>query len=205
MTKGLIIYGAGGHGKVVADTALLLHKWEKILFVDQDPGIKSVLDFAVLHELSDIPQSKSWDIIVAIGNNSTRLKLSQSLLEEGYHLVSIIHPSAIVSRFASVAAGTVVFANAVLNAGSSVGQACIINTAATVDHDCQIANGVHISPGANLAGMSRIGQCSWIGIGAAVIQLVSIGQHTIVGAGAVVVDDVADNLTVVGVPAKKIS
>ena len=205
MNKGLIIYGAGDHGKVVADTAMLLKKWQKVLFVDDNAGVEAILGFPVVHKLSDIPDSKSWDIVVAIGNNSIRLSLSQSLLKNGYHLVSIVHPSAIVSRYASIGSGTVIFANAVLNAGVSMGLSCIVNTAATIDHDCQIADGVHISPGANLAGRVTMGQCCWIGIGAAVIQTITIGEHNRVGAGAVVINDLADNLTVAGVPAMVIT
>ncbi len=202
MSKGLIIIGAGGHGKVVLDAALLMKNWEHVIFVDKDPELKSLFGFNVVNELSEIPQNKLWDIVVAIGNNLTRLSLSQSMLDEGYHLASIIHPSAIVSQWADIGSGTVIFANAVVNAGTSIGVANIINTAATIDHDCQIADGVHISPGANLAGMVKVAKCSWIGIGASIIQMMSIGENSIVGAGAVVLKNISHNTIVAGVPAK---
>ncbi|MCW8933008.1 MAG: acetyltransferase [Gammaproteobacteria bacterium] len=202
MSKGLIIVGAGGHGKVVLDAALLMNKWQQIIFVDKNPEIRTLFNFQVVNRITDIPDSQEWDIIVALGNNQLRLSQSQQLLDTKHNLVTIIHPAAAISRYSKISPGTVVFSNAVINAGVSLGISCIVNTAATVDHDCQIADGVHISPGANLAGFVSVNKCSWIGIGASIIQMVSIGQNSIVGAGAVVLKNIPDNVKVVGVPAK---
>ena len=94
------------------------------------------------------------------------------------------------------------FAQAVVQPGSRLGEGCIVNTAATVDHDCTLGAFVHISPGAHLAGGTQVGEDSWIGIGACTRQQVRIGSGVTVGAGAAVVGDVADGLTVAGVPAR---
>lgn len=77
-----------------------------------------------------------------------------------------------------------------------------MNTGCSVDHDCVLADFVHISPGARLAGGVAVGQCSWGGIGACVKQMINIGENVVVGAGAAVLSDVAEGMTVVGVPAR---
>ncbi|MNR34560.1 putative acetyltransferase EpsM [compost metagenome] len=117
-------------------------------------------------------------------------------------LVGLIHPAAVVSRYASVDLGSVIMAGVQVNAGAQIGLGCILNTGCSVDHDCQLASAVHISPGAHLAGSVQVDEESWVGIGACVRQLVRIGRRVVVGAGAAVVTDVADDVTVVGVPAR---
>jgi len=139
--------------------------------------------------------------LVAIGNAKLRLELTDRCRRSGFEVISIVHPMAFVSKFASIATGTVVFAQSAINTDARIGAACIINTGATVDHDCVIGDGVHVCPGAHLAGDVRVGDRSWIGIAATVRQGITIGRDATVGAGAVVIADVADDSTVVGVPA----
>jgi sugar O-acyltransferase (sialic acid O-acetyltransferase NeuD family) len=143
--------------------------------------------------------------VVAIGNNHLRMELQSKLVDAGFEMETIVHPSAQVSRFARLGAGCVVFANAVVNVDAEVGDAGIINTAATIDHDCRLGNGVHVAPGANLGGGVTVGDFSWIGIGAAVRHYISIGTDVTVGAGAVVVSNILDGVTAVGSPARPIN
>lgn len=202
--KSLAIIGAGGHGKVVADTAELLG-WGDIQFFDavwpqrESNGVWPIKgDVPAL-----IEQLHQFDgVVVAIGNNRTRLEICGHILNAGGNLTCIIHPSAYISRHTNISAGTVIFAKAVVHPGSSIGLAAIINTAATVDHDCRIGDGVHLSPGVHLSGEVCIDDRSWIGVGAVVKQQIKIGRDVIVGAGAAVVKDIPNHLTVVGVPAK---
>ena len=204
----LLIIGAGGHGKVVADSANCTHQWEKIVFLDdQFPEVKKQMGFQIIGRISDRLQllEKYGSAVVAIGDNARRIKLMDELAALGYQLPAIIHPFANVSHYAEIAEGSVVIAGAVINAGVRIGRGCIINTGATVDHDCNLAAGVHISPGVNLAGEVTVGEGSWIGTGAVVIPGISIGRYAVVGAGAVVISDVADKQKVVGVPARAIS
>lgn len=201
----LLILGAGGHGKVVADTALLLG-WKTVAFLDDRAAeLKSCLGFPVVGTLRDLSSQGGafTGAVVAVGDARLRLELGAACQRAGLALVSLVHPDASVSRFATIGAGSVVFAQAAINAGAVIGAACIVNTGATVDHDCVLENGVHVCPGANLAGDVRVGSRSWIGIAAAVRQGITIGSDATVGAGAVVVGDVPGDTTVVGVPARQ--
>lgn len=205
MTK-LAILGASGHGKVLAEIAWL-QGWQQIdFFDDRFPELMNVEHWPVLGNTEQLLQvSTEYDgVIVGIGNNSIRLTKQQQLTAIHAPLVSLIHPTAVVSDLSSIGVGSVVLANAVINPFSKVGKACIINTAATVDHDCLLSDGVHISPGAHLAGGVIIGKASWVGIGACVLQFVEIGDQAVIGAGAVVTRSISSFQKVIGSPAKPI-
>lgn len=202
----LAILGASGHGKVLADIASQIG-WNDIEFFDDRWPQLTTLEhwFVVGNSQSLLQQFNDYDgVIVGIGNNAVRLEKQQWLEQYNVPIVSLIHPSAVISSFVSVGIGSVVMANAVINPFSSIGRACIINTASTVDHDCHLSDGVHISPGAHLAGGVTIGQCTWLGIGSNVIQLVEIGDNVIVGAGSTVIHSISSSKKVVGSPAKPI-
>jgi sugar O-acyltransferase (sialic acid O-acetyltransferase NeuD family) len=204
--KQLAILGASGHGKVVADAALAAG-WHAVTFFDDAwPSIHSVGPWPIIGSTAElIRQRRQFDgTVVAIGENTTRLKKQRALAGDGLVLVSVVHPAAVVSSHANVGAGSVICAGAVVNPFARVGYGCIVNTCASVDHDCELADGVHVSPGAHLGGCVHVGEASWIGIGATVKHGVAIGASVVVGGGAVVVSDVADGLTVVGVPARPI-
>ena len=201
----LIIIGAGGHGKVVAETAILMKCWDEIVFADDRfPDLASIGAWPVVSDIAKLKSNSGGyhDFIVAIGTNKIRLKIQKSLIEYNLVPVSVIHPSATISPTASIGIGTAIFANVVINANTSIGDACIINTAASVDHDCNLSDGVHISPGAHLAGEVSVGKASWLGIGSSVIQCINIGQDVIVGAGAAAVSDIPNGVVAKGVPAR---
>lgn len=204
--KRLAILGASGHGKVVADAALLVG-WQSVDFFDDAwPRVSSIGPWPVVGTTADLisqaPQHEG--AVVAIGDNATRLMKLDVLAAAGVELASIVHPAAVVSPFAKVGEGSAILAGAVLNAFAVLGRGCILNTCSSVDHDCELAEGVHVSPGVRLGGDVRVGRGTWIGLGASVKHGVCIGAGVLVGAGASVVNDVSDGLTVVGVPAKPI-
>ena len=203
----LILLGAGGHGKVVADIAQLMQKWVNIEFLDDKfPVLTHVASWRVsgkLNEFMNLPADRT-DFGVTVGENDLRVKFIQRLLETGLDLPSLVHPTAFINDSIELGDGTVVMSQAAINIDSRIGNGCVINTGATVDHDCILANGVHLSPGGHLAGDVRIGDRSWIGIGATVNCGITIGNDVMVGAGAVVINDIEDGLTVVGNPAKPV-
>lgn len=201
----LAILGAGGHARVVADAAEASGWTEISLFDDAWPNVPPG-PWPVVGTGSDLDTrlAEFEGVVVGIGVNTIRLAKQHRLAECGARLVSILHPAATVSRHACLGPGSVIFAGGVINPGTETGDAAIINTAATVDHDCRLGHGVHISPGAHVAGGVTIGDRAWIGVGASVRESVSIGADVTVGAGSAVVNSIADDLTVVGAPARPI-
>ena len=197
----LVIIGAGGHGKVLADNALK-NGYTDICFVD-DQAEGKCMEFPIVGTSADIPSMNDGktDFVIGIGNNSVRKKIAQTY---DANWVSLIHPSAQIAVNVSVGKGTVVMAGAVINACATVGAHCIINTRAVIEHDNVIEDYVHISPNAALGGTVHIGEQTHIGIGATVINNIEICGNCIIGAGAVIVRNIEEAGTYVGVPARKI-
>ena len=203
--KRLAIVGAGGHGKVVADTADATGQWDEIVFFDsQWPQRQRVADWAVLgnDDRLILDRDTFAGAVVAIGHNLARWQWQLRLQHHGVRLATVVHPTAWVSPRATVGQGTVIFAGAVVQAGAHLGQACIINTGASVDHDCVLGHASHLSPGARLGGTVTLGERCWIGVGASVRNNLTLGSDCTVGVGAAVIASAGDALTLVGVPAR---
>jgi sugar O-acyltransferase (sialic acid O-acetyltransferase NeuD family) len=208
----LLVWGGGGHGKVVADVARAAgHAIAG--YVDRDsaklggvvePGGSVVVMTedelrAVLAAGGALPHG-AGAVALAIGDNALRAAALEAL--GGLAAPALVHPSAAVSPSAGLGAGTVVFPLAAVNAAATLGRGVIVNTGAIVEHDCVIGEGAHLSPGSVLGGGVAIGARSWVGAGATVLPGVRIGRGVRVGAGAVVLRDVPDGQTVAGVPAR---
>jgi sugar O-acyltransferase (sialic acid O-acetyltransferase NeuD family) len=205
MKDRLLIIGASGHGKVVADIALKMKKWQTIAFLDDNDSLGTVMGLQVIGKSADaIKYVEDSDIFVAIGNNATREKIMNELGLASASIPVLIHPNAILGEQVELGTGTVVMAGVVINSCTRVGKGCIINTGATLDHDNTIEDYVHISPGVNIAGTVVVGERSWLGIGSKVSNNVNITSGCIVGAGAVVVKDITVPGTYVGVPARRL-
>lgn len=185
----IYVYGGGGHGQVVADIARA-NAYETIHFLDDSSENK----FS-----ENLPKG---DIIVAIGNMQVRRRLCKRVQAAGFNLVSLIHPSAMISSSATIEAGTVVMPLAVINARAHIAGGCIINTAAVVEHDCVINAYVNICPRVSLAGNVTVGEQTDIGIGSCSIQGLKIGSFSIVGAGSVIVNHIEDGVVAFGNPAR---
>ena len=191
----MILYGAGGHGKVIKEI-IEASGGQVEAFVDDNLSLEEYDGKRVYHSADGFEQ-----IIVSIGVNATRKKIVEKL---NCHFGVAIHPSAVVSPSEKIGEGTVVMAGAVINAGAVIGKHCIINTGASVDHECVLGDYVHIAPHAALCGQVHVGEGTLMGVGSCAIPCMKIGSWTTVGAGAAVVGDVPDGVTVVGNPARVI-
>lgn len=184
----LVIVGAGGHGKVIADIALK-NGYTDIKFVDDNvTGI--CLEFPIIGTTSNLEtmDDGNTDFVVAVGDNAVRRKIVES---HDMHWIDLIHPSAQIGYGVTIDEGTVMMAGAVINSGAKIGRHCIINSCSVIEHDNRIGDFVHISPNATLGGTVRVGENSHIGIGATVRNNVTIGRNTVIGAGAVVVKNIS--------------
>lgn len=201
MSKRLVIIGAGGHGKVIADIALK-NGYTDIVFVD-DNSKGECMGFPIVGTTSDVEKLNDGnaEFVIGIGNNATRKRLAEQF---EVNWATLIHPSAQIAVNVSIGKGTVVMAGAVINVCSSVGDHCIINTCAVVEHDNTICDYAHISPGAVLGGTVRVGERTHIGIGATAKNNIDVCSDVVVGAGAVVVKNISLSGTYIGVPARKI-
>jgi sugar O-acyltransferase (sialic acid O-acetyltransferase NeuD family) len=202
-----IVFGAGGHAKVIVD--ILRSCGEEIIGILDDHCKEEAWNgLPILGGRNQIAQLLSLYpealFVVAIGDNTTRRKIVSQLKVASVKFGTAVHPSAVVAPSAFIGEGTVVMPNAVINADAYVGEHVIVNTAATIDHDCRIEDFVHISPGVHMAGGVQIGCCAHIGIGASLIPGVRVGCDTIVGAASCVIRDLPENVIAVGCPAKVI-
>lgn len=198
--KRLLIIGAGGHGKVIADIALK-NGYTDINFID-DHVIGECMGFPIIgktDEINNFSDGKT-DFVIGIGDNSIRRTIAQRY---AVNWVTLIHPSAKIAANVAIGAGTVVMANAVINVCSNVGKHCVINTSTIVEHDNYIEDYVHLSPKVALGGTVRIGEQTHMGIGATVMNNIEVCRDCIIGAGAVVVQDITESSIYIGVPAKK--
>lgn len=199
---GLMIIGAGGHGRVIADIAAAKDYYPKIAFLDDAVSAQQG-EYPLMGTAQDTERFvASWHFAVAIGNQKVRQLLMERLLDQGAVLPYLVHPSAVLGGNVVIGQGTVVMAGTVINCGSRIGRGCIINTGATVDHDNVLEDYVHLSPGVHLAGTVRVGARSWLGIGSVVRNNCTIGPDCVVGAGAAVCKDLLEPGTYVGVPAR---
>lgn len=200
MNNRLIIVGAGGHGKVIADNALK-NGYTDICFVD-DHTTGVCMGFPIIGTTADIQSFDDGknDFVIGIGSNAVRKRIAETYC---VNWVSLIHPSAQIGIHTFIGKGTVVMAGAIINGCASIGEHCIINSGAIVEHDNVIEDYVHLSPGVALGGAVRVGTQTHVGIGAVVRNNIEICEMCTVGAGAVVVKNIDHCGTYIGVPARE--
>ena len=196
----LVIIGASGHGKVIADIAKKLG-YSEIVFLDDDESVHECSGYPVLGRSSEVGTIEA-DVIVGIGNAGVRERIQKSISNE--KLTTLIHPDAVIAEDVVVGKGTVIMAGAVVNPGARIGKGCIVNTCSSVDHDCNVGNYVHIAVGSHLCGTVTVGNSTWVGAGAIVSNNVGICSDCMIGAGAVIVKNIDLAGTYIGNPARKI-
>lgn len=200
MSKKLVIIGASGHGKVIADIALK-NGYEIVGFLDDNESLQEICGFPVLGSIKTVCNYKEdCEFVIAIGNNEIRENIATAY---DVRWATLIHPSAVLGMQVQVGEGTVVMANAIINSCACVGKHCIINSGAIVEHDNVLADYVHVSPNATLAGTVCVGTGTHIGVGACVKNNVTITEHVVIGAGAAVVKNITEAGVYVGIPARR--
>lgn len=192
----LILLGAGGHAKVIAELARAAG-WQIAGFLaPRNERGEENLGAPLLGDGADLTVDPSWlekhDLFPAIGEGEIRWREFVRLAAAGARVPSLIHPSALVSPSARIEAGAVIMAGAIVQADSVIGPAAIINTGAQVDHDCRVGAGAMIAPGAVLCGEVHIGDHAFVGAGAVIVPRIRIGRSAFVGAGTVVPNDLPD-------------
>ncbi len=200
----VIIIGAGGHAKVIADILLENGEYNIIGLIDSDKN-KSFMDLFVIGDDSCLEALFIRGIkkaFIALGSNSLRKKLSDNLKNIGYEFINVISKHAVISTNATIGDGIAIMPGAIINAFAKIEDGCIINTNSSVDHDVIIRQYTHIAPGSAVAGGVTIGENSFLGTGCRVIDQIKIGNNVIIGAGAVVINNIEDNHLAVGIPAK---
>lgn len=208
MSKPVIVIGAGGHARVVAD-ALLAAGREVLGFTDADSACHGtqIDGLPVLGGDEVLASHGVANIALANGIGSTgvptrRRAVHESLTALGWRFATVLHPRATISPRARLEDGVQVMAGAVVQPGAVIGVGSIVNTGALVDHDCVVDVHCHVAPGATLSGAVHLGPECHVGTGAVIIQGVRLGARTLVGAGAVVVCDHPGAATLMGIPAQ---
>ena len=207
MQKKVIIIGASGHAKVIAD--IIKKSGDEVVgFLDDNKELQGKVIFDEKKVLgttneNDINKYKDYYFIIGIGSNKVRKLIYNKYPNLEWY--TAIHPNAVIGSDVEIGYGTVIMAGTVINTGTRIGNHCIINTCSSVDHDNIIEDYVHISPGAHLAGTVKICEGTWICAGATVINNIIIERNNIIGAGATVIKNIEEtNNTYVGVPVKKL-
>ena len=207
----VIVWGAGGHGKVIVD-ALLASKTCSLVGILDDDETKAgttVLGVLVSYSpgsLKTFRQTLDFDrVAIGIGDNYVRDRKFQQVKACGLESMNVIHPSAHISRFVELGVGITILAGAVINPGTVIEDNVCVNTAASVDHDNYLETSCHIFPHATLTGGVRVGKFAYVGSGAVITPNLVVNNYSQVGAGAVVLQDVAEGIVVAGVPATEIA
>jgi sugar O-acyltransferase (sialic acid O-acetyltransferase NeuD family) len=202
---GVILFGAGGHARVIADIARCSGRDVYALVVDSDSAQSSLDGVPVLNDIrqaADRHPGAYW--CVCIGDNHSRATVVARLkgVLPDVQFLSLIHPSAAIARDVVIGEGTVVMAGTVVNPGTKIGQHCIVNTGACIDHDNVLEDFASIAPGVITGGNVSIGVGAAVGIGACARHGVSIGEHAVIGAGSVVLGDIPGSSVAFGTPCR---
>lgn len=202
MNKNVVIIGAGGHAKVVAD--IIIKSGDKIAGFLDDTLEKNtkILGYNILGKITDLKSVSNEEIYFAlgIGNNKTRKQIYETYKVKYY---TAIHPTSVIAMDVEIGEGTVLMANTVVNTSTKIGKCCIINTGAIIEHDNILKDYVHISPNAALSGTVTVGECTHIGTGSSIKNNINICDNANIGVGSVVVKNIEKSGTYYGVPAKE--
>lgn len=204
--KPVIILGNGGHASVLTEILLLANR-EIIGFTcpqeeDNQFGLKYLGTDGVIDQFD----SNEVELVLGLGSvnvSMVREKLFEYYVGKEYSFAKLIHPTSIISKYATIGEGVQLLAGVIIQAFAKISSNTIINSGAIVEHNCILSSHVHIAPRTVLSGNVTIGRGTHIGTGSTVIQGIQIGRKVLVGAGSVVVKNINDEQKVAGVPARE--
>lgn len=208
----IIIIGAGGHARVVNEVLRHYHdkNIEVLSFIDNLPNKtgEEIMGIPVKGDHSIIPNLIKEEgingYIVAIGDNSIRTQYFDDIMAMGIEPINAIHPNAHISYDAKINKGVVIATGSTIATKAEIGNNSIINTGAIIEHETIIEDNVHVASGSVIAGRVKVKKGSFIGAGSVIKEYITIGENAIIGAGSIVLNDIPDNVTAVGAPAKVI-
>jgi len=207
--KKVVIVGAGGQSQAVLEAATLSNEDVEIIgYIDKNSNLHGKLlsglpvfgDITALYELNSKKQIDA--AFVAIGDNYIRSKYIDILNNLGIDLISVIHPKAIISGSSTIGKGVYIGPGAIIGPQVVIEDYSLINMNCSIPHYNKIGKYVNISPNVAMGGGTTIGTHTFIGIGSSLVQYIDVGKHVIVGAGTVVINNVVDNVVIVGCPGK---
>lgn len=199
----VIIFGTGGHAKVVYDILLTQNLYRPVAFLSTNEVITSFLNLPHFHQ-SKLAELEFNTGIVAIGDNMVRSRVVEFVYSQrsDFHFITAVHLSAAVASDVILQDGIVVMAQTAINSGSRIGSHVIVNTSSSIDHDCNIGKFSSIAPGCILGGNVEIGNFSAVSLGAKIVHGKKIGYHAVIGAGALVLNDIDNYKVAYGSPCK---
>ena len=205
----ILIFGTGGHAKVILDIISNEQKYEIAGFIDNelDEG-QEILNHKVLGADKDlislIKKNSIFGGVIAVGNNYSRENISQKInnLCKDFNFINCIHSQAQIAMDVSIGVGNVLMAGSVINTSTSIGNHCIVNTNSSLDHDNSMLDFSSIAPNSATGGNVKIGKLSALGIGSTILPGISVGPNSIIGAGSLVLEDIPSDSIYFGSPAK---
>jgi sugar O-acyltransferase (sialic acid O-acetyltransferase NeuD family) len=202
-SRQLLIIGAGGHAVSVANVATSAGFTIRS-FVDSNKAGQKLLGVDIIGNLEKISNLNSFFFALAIGDNAIRERVFNETTSKygSLKFPALIHNSAVISDYSSIANGVVVMPKAVVGPSSTVERFCLINTHASIDHDCHMSEFASLAPGVITGGAVVIGNRAAISIGASVKHGIKIGSDVVVGANSYVNKDLPANTVAYGAPAR---
>lgn len=210
--KEIAIFGAGGFGlevsMLVEQMNAVSHEWELIGFFDDgEPKGRIINGYTVLGGIDKLNQWTSHlFLVLALGIPKTKKYVLEKIHNKKIFYPVLIHPSVIMgnNKYLAIGEGSIICAGAIITTNISIGRHVILNLACTVGHQTEIGDFCSFMPTCNISGEVKIGEGNFWGTGAKIINKKVVGDNVIIGAGSVVTEDIPDNVTAVGVPAKVI-
>jgi sugar O-acyltransferase (sialic acid O-acetyltransferase NeuD family) len=199
----IYVYGAGGHGKVVAEAARFGYLVRGFLDDDEGRWGEDWHGLPVVggrDELSRLEEGA--EVALGVGKNRERAEVAAAVSAAGRILATIVHPKAVVAQGVFLGEGSFVAPLALVHPDARLGRGCIVNSGAVVEHDCRLGSFVHVSPRAALGGGVQVAEGAHVGMGALLVPGVCLGAWSVLGAGAVMLHSFPASVTAVGVPAR---